>query len=196
MNSAKSLGHWPLVTLERRAMREKQATIDILAEIFCQAVKKTLEKSTRKEIKYSKTIQVIPKVGLRPEVGCFVQFSGDYNGLVVVNFSAGAALELYRSYMLAMGMPESDLARDSTSAEVVDTMGEMTNQFMGKAMQMVEGRFDLTSYIGQPKALSLNTAITLTPDLDFQDNRRLVFSLENHRFYMEMALERTEFVPL
>jgi hypothetical protein len=75
-------------------------------------------------------------------------------------------------------------------------MGEMTNQFMGKAMQMVEGRFDLTSYIGQPKALSLNTAITLTPDLDFQDNRRLVFSLDTHRFYMEMALERTEFVAL
>ena len=177
-------------------MREQQATIDIIAEIFCQAVKKTLEKSTKKAIKYSKTIQVIPKVSLRPEVGCFVQFNGDYNGLVVVNFSAGAAMELYRSYMLAMGMPENELAKDSPSAEVVDTMGEMTNQFMGKAMQMVEGRFDLTSYIGQPKALSLNTAITLTPDLDFQDNRRLVFSLDTHRFYMEMALERTEFISL
>ena len=177
-------------------MSEKQATIDIIAEIFCQAVKKTLDKSTKKSIKYSNTIQVIPKVSLRPEIGCFVQFTGDYNGLVVVNFSSGAAMGLYRSYMLAMGMSEGDLAKDSTSAEVVDTMGEMTNQFMGKAMQMVEGKFDLTSYIGQPKALSLNTAITLTPDLDFQDNRRLVFSLETHRFYMEMALERTEFVSL
>ncbi len=177
-------------------MSGKQATIDVVADIFCQAVKRTLEKSTKKDIKYSKTIQVIPKVSLRPEVGCFVQFTGDYNGLVVVNFSAGAAMELYRSYMLAMGMQESDLAKNATSAEVVDTMGEMTNQFMGKAMQMVEGKFDLTSYIGQPKALSLNTAITLTPDLDFQDNRRLVFSLETHRFQMEMALERTEFVSL
>ncbi|MFA6499130.1 MAG: DUF3334 family protein [Desulfurivibrionaceae bacterium] len=175
---------------------EKQATIDIIADIFCQAVKKTLDKSTKKNIKYSKTIQVIPKVSLRPEIGCFVQFTGDYNGLVVVNFSADAAMELYRSYMFTMGMQESDLAKNATSAEVVDTMGEMTNQFMGKAMQMVESRFDLTSYIGQPKALSLNTAITLTPDLDFQDNRRLVFSLETHRFYMEMALERTEFVAL
>ena len=177
-------------------MSEKQATIDVLADIFCQAVKRTLDKSTKKDIKYSKTIQVIPKVSLRPEVGCFVQFNGDYNGLVVVNFSAAAAMELYRSYMLTMGMQESDLAKNATSAEVVDTMGEMTNQFMGKAMQMVEGKFDLTSYIGQPKALSLNTAITLTPDLDFQDNRRLVFSLETHRFHMEMALERTEFVSL
>ena len=78
-------------------------------------------------------------MSLRPEIGCFVQFNGDYSGLVVVNFSAGAAMDLYRSYMLVMGMPESELAKDATSAEVVDTMGEMTNQFMGKAMQMVEG---------------------------------------------------------
>lgn len=177
-------------------MTEKRATIDIIAEIFCQATKKTLDKSTRKSVKYSKTIQVIPDVCLRPELGCFVQFTGDYNGLVVVNFSGGAAMELYRSYMIAMGLPEDSLAKECTSAEVVDTMGEMTNQFMGKAMQMVESKFDLTAYIGQPKALSLNTAITLTPNLDYQDNRRMVFSLETHRFYMEMALEKTEFVVM
>lgn len=177
-------------------MGEKVATIDVLADIFCQATQKTLEKGTRKAIKYSKTIQVIPKVTLRPEVGCFVQFTGDYNGLVVLNFSAEAAMELYRSYMITMGLPESDLAKYHTSSEVVDTMGEMTNQLMGKATQMVESRFDLTSYIGQPKALSLNTAITLTPDIHFQHSRRLVFSLDTHRFYMEMALEQTEFITV
>ncbi|MFZ5775577.1 MAG: DUF3334 family protein [Thermodesulfobacteriota bacterium] len=177
-------------------MSAKNSTIDVVADIFCQATQKTLEKGTRRTIKYSKTIQVIPKVTLRPEVGCFVQFSGDYNGLVVVNFSAEAAMELYRSYMISMGLPESELAKDHTSNEVVDTMGEMTNQMMGKAMQMVESRFDLTSFIGQPKALSLNTAITLTPDINFQDSRRMVFSIDTHRFYMEMALEQTEFVAL
>ena len=37
--------------------------------------------------------------------GSGVQFSGDYSGLVVLNLSAEAAVEIYRSYMLAMGMP-------------------------------------------------------------------------------------------
>ncbi|MFC1523224.1 DUF3334 family protein [Thermodesulfobacteriota bacterium] len=174
----------------------KTTTIDIISEILCQATKKTLDKSTKKTIKYAKTLQIIPEVSLKPDIGCFVPFSGDYNGLVVMNFSGDAALDLYRSYMTAMGLPPEELAKDFTSVEVIDTIGEMTNQIMGKAMQMVESKFDLTSYFGQPKALSLNTAITLTPNLDFQDNRRMVFSLETFRFYAELALEKTEFVPM
>lgn len=177
-------------------MPEQATTIDIVAGLFCQGAKKTLDKSTRKNIKYSNTIQSIPKVSLRPEIGCFVQFTGDYNGLVVMNFSADAAMELYRSYMVNMGLPESDLATEYTSSEVIDTMGEMTNQVMGRALRMVESKYDLVAAMGQPKAISLNSAITLTPDSEFQDNRRMVFSLETYRFGMELAMERTEFIPL
>ena len=175
---------------------EQPATIDIVANLFCQATKKTLDKSTGKSVKYSNTLQAIPKVSLRPELGCFVQFTGDYNGLLVMNFSADAAMELYRSYMLTMGLPESELAKDYTSAEVVDTMGEMTNQVMGRSLRMVESKFDLVSNMGQPKAIALNSAITLTPDSEFQDNRRMVFSLETFRFSMELAMERTQFIPM
>ncbi len=175
---------------------KRSKTIDEVAVIFCGAVKKTLEKSTQKTIKFSSTFQSIAMVKLKPEVGCFVPFSGDYNGLVVMNFSAGAAMDLYTSYMTSMGLPENELSRECTSNDVVDTMGEMTNQIMGKAMQMVESRYDLTSFFGQPKALALNSSITLTPDLDYRDNRRIVFSIGTNRFYMEMALEQTEFIVM
>ena len=177
-------------------MSTNKATIDIVSEIFSEATKKTLEKGAQKAIKYSNTIQSIPKVCLKPEVGCFVQFTGDYNGLLVMNFSGDAALDLYKSYMTAMGLPEGELAKEYTSAEVVDTIGEMTNQIMGRAVRMVENKFDLTAYFGQPKALALNSAITLTPDLDYQDNRRIVFNMETNHFYMELALERTDFIKM
>ncbi|MFZ5766953.1 MAG: DUF3334 family protein [Thermodesulfobacteriota bacterium] len=175
-------------------MVAEQETIDIVANIFAQAIKKTLEKSTKKTIKYSTTFQAIPQVSLKPEVGCFVMFSGDYNGLVIMNFSAEAAMDLYRSYMTSMGLPEAELAKEHTSNEVIDTMGEMTNQMMGRAMSMVESKFDLTSYCGQPKALSLNNAITLTPEMDYQSNRRISFAIGTSRFHMELAMEQTEFV--
>ena len=171
-------------------------TIDQVARLFCQGTKKTLDKSTGKVLKYSATLQDIPKVSLKPDVGCFVQFSGDYNGLVIMNFTGEAAMELYRSYMITMGMPESDLATDFTSTEVVDTIGEMTNQIMGRALRMVESNYDLTSYMGQPKAIALNSAIILTPESEFQVNRRITFSLESQRFYMELSLERTEFITI
>jgi CheY-specific phosphatase CheX len=168
------------------------------------ATKKTLEKGTQKEIKYSSTVQVIPKISLRPDLGCFVQFTGDFNGLMIMNFSADSALELYRNYMLTMGLPEEDLAKNSTSSEVVDTMGELTNQIMGRAMRMVETKYDLVSKFGQPKSLFLNSAIILSletttagvemsPDTQFGYNRRIVFKIGNHRFHVELAMERTEF---
>ena len=175
---------------------ENLKTIDHLAVIFCQAVKKTLEKSTKKKIKFSSTFQSIPRVKLKPEVGCFVQFVGDYNGLAVINFSGQAAMDLYTSYMTSMGLPENELSRECTSNDVVDTMGEMTNQIMGKAMQMVESKYDLTAFFGQPKSLALNSSITLTPDLDYQDNRRIVFSIGTNRFHMELAMEKTEFIEM
>lgn len=177
-------------------MATKQQTIDIIANLFCQGTKKTLDKSTGKVLKYSNTIQAIPKVSLRPDIGCFVQFTGDYSGLVVMNFSGEAAMELYRSYMTNMGMPTEELATDFTSAEVVDTIGEMTNQIMGRSLRMVESAYDLTSYMGQPKAIALNSAITLTPDSEYQESRRIAYSLETHRFYMEISLERTEFITM
>ncbi len=175
-------------------MAEPTVTIDVIANIFALAAKKTLEKSTKKKITYSSTFMAVPKVCLKPDVGSFVQFSGDYFGLVVMNFTAEAALDLYRSYMLTMGLPESELAKEATSSEVVDTIGELTNQIMGRAMQMVEAKYELTSYFGQPKALALNSAITLTPDLDYQDNRRVALNIATSRFQIELALEKIEFI--
>lgn len=175
-------------------MAEPIFTIDTIANILALAAKNTLEKSTKKKVKYSSTFIAVPRVCLKPDVGSFVQFSGDYKGLVVMNFTADAALDLYRYYMLTMGLPEKELAKEATSSEVVDTIGELTNQIMGRAMQMVEAKFDLTAYFGQPKALALNSALTLTPDLDYQDNRRVAMSIETNRFQIELALEKLEFI--
>ncbi|MEA2082763.1 MAG: DUF3334 family protein [Thermodesulfobacteriota bacterium] len=177
-------------------METRVSTIDIISGIFCQATKKTLEKSTKKLIKYSDTIQSIPKISLKPELGCFVQFNGDYNGLIVINFTADAAMNIYRNYMITMGLPEGDLAKNFTSSEVVDTMGEMTNQVMGRAMRMIESKYGLCSSFGQPKSLALNNAITLTPELRYSDNRRMVFTIETGRFTIELSMEKTEFISL
>lgn len=181
--------------------------IDQVAMAFCLATKNTLEKGIGKEVTYVKTIQSIPRVSIRPDIGCFVQFSGDYNGLVALTFSDKAALYLYRNYMLTMGLAADDLVDDATSAEVVDTIGEITNQIMGRAMRMVEAKYDLNSYFGQPKALALNNGISLVPEASSSntmtseesstfDNRRIVFRLEDARFYLEIAMERIEFIKI
>ncbi len=169
-------------------------SIDEISKIFLATARKTLELSTKQEITYSATIQKTPKVSMKPDLTSFVQFNGDYNGLVVMNFSADAAFEIYKSYMLAMGMPKEELASTVASPEVTDTIGEITNQIMGQLIKDIEEKYELNADFGQPKALTLNSSITLVIDSDYGENRRLSFKIGNYSFRIELAMEHTEFV--
>ena len=175
-------------------MPEPLASIDEISKIFLRTAQNMLETSTKQEVTFSSTIQTIPKVSMKPDLTCFVQFNGDYNGLVVLNFSADAAFEIYKSYMLAMGMPREELANTVASPEVTDTIGEITNQLMGQLIKDVEEKYELNAVFGQPKALTLNSAITLVIDSDYGENRRLSFKIGNYNFRLELAMEHTEFV--
>jgi len=175
-------------------MKKTIGAIDAMTAIAIQAVKDVLEANTKIPIKASATVQRVPKVSMKPGIGCFVPFTGDYNGLVVMNFSPGAALMLYRSYMTTMGLPEDELAKDYTNVEVPDSIGEMMNQIMGKITKLTEDAFGLSACCGQPKALALNTAIILTIDTDYRENRRVSFAVNNERFYFELAMETSEFI--
>ncbi len=165
-----------------------------MTEIFCEAISQVIEAAAKITVNYSKTIQRIPKVTIKPDIGCLTQFTGDYNGLAALNFSAGAAMEIYRRYMVAMGIPEDELPSSSTSSEVTDGIGELTNQFTGKALKIMEEKYDVVSWAGQPKAIALNNAITLTIDSNNTDKRRVAFGIEGHRFHLELSMESVEFI--
>jgi CheY-specific phosphatase CheX len=171
-------------------------TIDRVSSILCESVERVLNACTKKTITYSSTIQSIPKITMKPDIGCFVTLSGDYNGLLVMNFSGNAAMTIYKSYMISMGLPENELSSHFTSNDVTDSIGEIVNQIMGEFMRLIAERYTLVANFGQPKVLALNSAITLTIDSDYRDNRRISFSVEHDRFQLELALEQTEFIIL
>lgn len=171
-------------------------SIDEISKIFLETARNTLGQATGKEISHSATIQRIPKVSMKPDLTCFVQFDGDYTGLVILNFSADAALALYQNYMRTMGMPEEELATSISSPEVTDSIGEITNQVMGQLLKDVEETYHLTAVMGQPKALTLNSVITLVIDAYDAENRRLSFKIGNYSFRIEIAMEHTEFIHI
>ena len=175
-------------------MSQPMVSIDEISKIFLKTAQSNLETNTKQEITYSKTIQKTPKVSMKPDLTSFVQFNGDYNGLVVMNCSADAAFEIYKSYMLAMGIPKEELATTVASPEVTDTIGEITNQIMGQLIKDIEEKYELNAVFGQPKALTLNSSITLVIDSDYGENRRLSFKIGNYSFRIELAMEHTEFV--
>jgi chemotaxis protein CheY-P-specific phosphatase CheC len=128
-----------------------------------------------------------------------VLFDGGFSGLVVLNFSAQTAMELYESYMINMGMPKSELASAHTSDEVANILGELMNQIVGDFTGKV--RRELQTHItqNQPKMLVLNKQVVLSIDthLDQPEVRRVTFYTGNNNiFYLELATDRTEFIKL
>lgn len=144
-------------------------------------------------------VQRITKTCLKPDIGCFVLFDGGFSGLVVINFSAQAAMELYESYMLNMGMAKSDLASSHTSDEVSNVMGELMNQIVGDFTGKVARELQTHITQNQPKMLAINKQVMLSVDtnLDKPEARRVTFFTGRHNiFYLELAIDRTEFIKL
>ena len=173
-------------------------TEDLLTSL-CNSVTRVLNVATQCGIHYSGMVQRITKTCLKPDIGCFVLFDGGFSGLVVINFSAATAMELYESYMLNMGMPKNELASAHTSDEVSNIMGEPMNQIVGDFTGKV--RRELQTHItqNQPKMLVLNKQVVLSVDthLDKPEARRVTFYTgRNNIFYLELAIDRTEFIKL
>ncbi|MGE5469964.1 MAG: DUF3334 family protein [Bacteroidota bacterium] len=173
-------------------------TEDILRSL-CNSVTKVLTIATQSQIHYSGMVQRISKTCLKPDIGCFVLFDGGFSGLVVINFSALAAMELYESYMLSMGMAPGELASCHTSDEVSNVMGELMNQIVGDFTGKVARELQTHITQNQPKMLALNKQVMLSVDTNLEkpEARRVTFFTgRNNIFYLEMAIDRTEFIKL
>ena len=173
-------------------------TEDLLISL-CNSVTKTLTAATRSQIHYSGMVQRITKTCLKPDIGCFVLFDGGFSGLVVINFTAKTAMELYESYMLNMGMPKEELAGSYTSDEVSNALGELMNQISGDFTSKIQRELQTHITQNQPKMLVLNKQVQLSVDtnLDNPEARRVTFYTgRDNIFYLELAIDRTEFIKL
>ncbi|GIU47060.1 DUF3334 family protein [Shewanella algidipiscicola] len=171
---------------------------DILLKL-CHSVSHVLSSTTSSPISHAAMIQSINKTCLKPDLGCFSIFDGGFSGLVVINFSAKAAIEIYQAYMKQMGMPESDLAFSHTSDEVADIMGELMNQILGDFIVKMNKELQTSINQSQPKMLTINKELTISIDtnLDEAVARRVAFkTAEHHIFYLEFAMDKTEFIKL
>lgn len=184
--------------MSTREMPVVYGTEDLLISL-CNSVTKVLTVATHSQVHYSGMAQRITKTCLKPDIGCFVLFDGGFSGLVIINFSARAAMELYERYMLNMGMSKSELARSHTSDEVSNIMGELMNQIVGDFTGKVGRELQTQITQNQPKMLALNKQVILSVDthLDEPESRRVTFYTGNNNvFYLELAIERTEFIKL
>lgn len=179
--------------------KTKTITTDDILLVLCNSVKSVLTTASDHPISYSAMVQKINKTCLKPDIGCFVLFDGGFSGLVIINFSAEAALEIYTNYMLHMGIPKNELATSHTADDVSDVMGELMNQIIGDFTGVVGHELHTSITQNQPKMLTINKQVMLSIDtnLDRPQARRVTFMTEkNNIFYLELAMDKTEFIKL
>ncbi len=179
------------------AAKKTKNTDDIL-KVLCDSVESVLKLSTNTEIKYSPMTQKISKTCLRPDIGCFIQLDGGFSGLVVLNFPSESAIEIYRAYRLSMGQDEKKLAKSHTAEDVADTLGELMNQAIAGFRKNLKREFLVTVYQSQPKMLVINSELVISINaIDRPQCRKVSFQTEhNSPFYLEFAMEKTEFIEL
>lgn len=182
-----------------RTKKNKTINTDQVLITLCDSVSEVLTKASGNNISYSAMVQKITKTCLRPDVSSFVLFDGGFNGIVVTNFTKEAALEIYQDYMRNMGMPESEISNSHMSDDVANVLGELMNQLVGDFTCRVREQLQTTITQSQPKMLSINKLVQISVDtsMDRPQMRRVTFStVTNKIFYLEFAMEKTEFIKL
>jgi len=185
--------------MDDQSVNQDNIVTDDVVRILCNSVQSVFSSTTKNEITISPMIREIKNTCLRPDIGCFVLFQGDFSGLIIINFTKDAAMEIYRNYMVGMGMPEEDLAGNHTSDEVSSSLGELLNQCVGKF------RFDLESQTGifvtqnQPKMLVVSESVQIAIETGMEKRKLRQISFKTasgNRFYLEVALGNIKFHSL
>ncbi len=180
-------------------MREQGDTTEKVIKCLCDSVREVLKITTASQIEISPMLQRISTVSLRPDIGCFVQFGGDFSGLVVMNFSGAAGLEIYQRYMKNMGMPEEELAGQHTADAVADSLGELINQIIGRFRVLMEKHYRVGVQHNQPKAVTISDRIVISIAAAIFQPQNLRVSCrtqDQNRFNMEISMEKIEFYPM
>ncbi|MFY8272610.1 DUF3334 family protein [Pseudoalteromonas sp. SSDWG2] len=174
------------------------STEDILSTL-CRSVTEVLSSASGNSISYSAMVQKITRTCMRPDIGCFVLFDGGFTGLVVTNFTQQAAMEIYGDYMNNMGMPPEELAKSHLSDDVANVLGELMNQIVGDFTNKVREQLHTSITQNQPKMMAINKQVQISVDttMDRPQARRVTFTTQNQNiFYLELAMDKTEFIKL
>jgi CheY-specific phosphatase CheX len=186
--------------MEEQPTGQKIIATNDVVRILCSSVQSVLSSTIKNTISISPMVKEIENTCLKPDIGCFVLFQGDFSGLIIINFTKDAAMEIYRSYMIGMGMPEDNLAQNHTSDEVGNSLGELLNQCVGKFRVDLESKTGIFVSHNQPKMLVVSESVQIAIETGIerkQQLRQISFkTVSGSRFYLEVALSEIKFYSL
>ena len=134
---------------------------------------------------------VINTAQTRHRVSSLLDFTGGINGFVIINYPAAAAIDVVSTFMQGMGMPANDCPK-TVGEEVINTLGEVLNQVLGKFRKNIQGHFGLVAESGTPITMLVNTMLRLSP-VDSTQNLYVRGQLSTpslKAFYIEFCIQK------
>lgn len=177
------------------AAKSNMNSDDIMLSL-CDSVSYVLSTATKRSVKYTPMVQKISKTTLTPDIGTFAMFTGSFSGMVIINFPKSTAMEIYSAYMTSMGISEAEQAKNFTSEEVSNALGELMNQVLGNFTKNISDQLHTSITQSQPKMLALPRELTISISVNLDNPRcsKVTFYTENNNvFYLELAMDNTEF---
>jgi CheY-specific phosphatase CheX len=181
-------------------MNAEGSSILAVSSLFALAVQEVLKSSCKLDVVAGKTVQFLSTIQISEDIGAFVCFNGNYSGLMVLNFEGAAALEIVKSLMLSMGMPDDEIPAHYMTDDVRSSIGEFVNHIIGNARAKIQKEYDLSANATIPAVIPIATPIGLffkSAITEGHDCIRLVFRTpENNRFHLELTMESSRFIGL
>ena len=134
---------------------------------------------------------VINTAQTRHRVSSLLDFTGGINGFVIINYPEAAAVDVVSTFMQGMGMPAEDCPK-SVGEEVINTLGEVINQVLGKFRKNIQRQFGLAAESGTPITMLVNTMLRLSP-VDSTQNlfvRGQISTPSLKPFYIEFCIQQ------
>lgn len=134
---------------------------------------------------------VINTAQTRHRVSSLLDFTGGINGFVIINYPEEAAVDVVSTFMQGMGMPADDCPK-SVGEEVINTLGEVLNQVLGKFRKNIQRNFGLNAESGTPITMLVNTMLRLSP-VDSTQNlyvRGQISTPSSKAFYIEFCVQQ------
>ncbi len=169
------------------------STLDFV-KIFSKGIRDMFASSAGINVEVARSAMRVTGVQVAGDIGAFVAFKGDYNGIMILNFEGGAALELVAAYLTHLGLPPEDVPTTFQNDDVRNNIGEITNQIIGKNRTMVQDILDLSARANIPAVVPITIPIALQmvskEPGEFECIRVSFTTPKRNKFYMEVAMEQ------
>ncbi len=172
---------------------ETKMAID-LTNLFCRSYINVFHLFRGKgKFEISPNFQLLDSVQTRHRISTLLDFTGSINGIVIINYTEDAAVNVVSAFLQGMGMGEDDCPK-GLGEELINVLGEIMNQVLGAFRRNLSKEYGLSTTSGTPVTMIPSVMLNVTPvettQRSFVYVRAQISTPSSVSFYVEFCVQK------